>query len=80
MSKQIKFPSEAHLRKLFDIEDVHYIKVFLKDDFWEELKQYNIDNPDIGIDKNGLIILADPRDRSIFIETKMNYKEYKDSQ
>ena len=74
----IKFLKEHELKQLLVTNDIHIIKDLLKSDFYVELKKANIDNPDIGLEENGFIILADPRNRRIFIVTKVHYTEYKD--
>jgi hypothetical protein len=48
------------------------IKPFIIRDFKKELHEGAIHNPNIGLDKEGFIYLVDPRDKTIYLETKLS--------
>ena len=60
-------------------EDFHReIKKLIKADFKQELKDMKIENPDILLDKEHMIYLADPRNHDIYYETEVNFYDYKE--
>lgn len=40
------------------------------------MKKLGTDNPDIGFDKDGSILLRNPRKKTDTINTNVNYKDY----
>jgi hypothetical protein len=76
-----KVYDEDHLAKLLGVSRKFFhrkIKSYILADFKQELSDMGIENPDIGLDKNGLIYLIDPRDKSNYIPTLQTIESYKD--
>jgi len=75
-----KYCSEKHLASILKVDRRYFhreIKPLIIRDFKTELKQKSIENPDIGLDKNGCIYLIDPRNSKIYVETKLPIDSYK---
>lgn len=71
---------DKYIADRLGVEKRHFhcsIKPLIKRDFKAELKEKTIDNPDIGLDKNGSIYLVDPRDSKIYVKTDVNIELYK---
>lgn len=52
------------------------IKIVIKADFKKELKNAGYDNPDILLDDDYIMALADPRDNTVYFETEVNIFDY----
>ena len=52
------------------------VKKMIKRDFKSELKELNVNNPDILLDENQIMRLADPRDHSNFYTTNLDINSY----
>ena len=54
----------------------HEVKKLIKKDFKEELAQFGVDNPDILLDEQNLMYLADSEDHNSYIETNVSIFDY----
>ena len=75
----IKFFDENYLAKKLKTDRRKFhreIKPIIINDFKDELKKAGIRNPDIGLDENEFIYLADPVDHTKAIETKLKLSTY----
>jgi hypothetical protein len=52
------------------------IKPMIRKDFESELNELGVENPDIGLDSEKLIYLVDPRDHSVYYETRLSISAY----
>lgn len=76
-----KYCNEKRLAYILKVDRRHFhrkIKPLIINDFKGELKQKNIENPDIGLDRNGYIYLVDPRNSKIYIKTNLHIDSYKE--
>ena len=81
MGSEIRYPDETEMARLMGVDRLVFhrgIKPHIIKDHKDKLTIHGLENPDIGIDKEGCIILRDPRDYSIIIETKTPLTLYKD--
>jgi hypothetical protein len=78
MSKLVYYSSQE-LAKILKVseEDFHrQTKRLIKKDFENELKKIAVTNPDILLNENKIIFLADPRDHNNFVNTNLSIFDY----
>lgn len=74
----VRFYDSSELGKIFGVTPRQFhreIKTYIVNDFKPELKEKNINNPDIGLDSDNYIYLSDSS-HQIIIETKMTVEDY----
>lgn len=79
---EIRFHDQEYLATILGVDRQSFhrsIKPQIIRDFRDELESANIQNPDIGLNDNEEIILADPNDHTRTIETKTSINLYKEN-
>jgi hypothetical protein len=75
----VRFYTKKELCILLRVSEEYFhseIKKIIKKDFKSELKVLKVENPDILLDENNFIFLADPKDHNNFFETFVNIFDY----
>ena len=74
-----RYYSNDELADLLEITEEEFhrvVKRLIKRDYKRELKQMNVKNPDIWLNKNHIIRLVDPRDFTTFFGTALDIYSY----
>jgi hypothetical protein len=74
-----RYYSKRELANLLNVSGEHFhkeIKKIIKRDFKKEMKPYGFDNPDILLNEDHIMALADPDDHNVFFETPVSIFAY----
>ena len=73
------FYSKQRIAQLLGVTETQFhreIKKIIKMDFKMELANMGVENPDILLDSNNIMTLADPSDHTIFFQTTVSIFDY----